>query len=86
MIVALEEFQENIFEMAGVTGEQLNNWAQSRIISMIAVSERYDRIFLLSHMRALTSLAGHILDLHPQINGYYEMHISYENASDLAKV
>ena len=43
----------------------------------------YARIFLLSHMRALTSLAGHILGSHPQINGYYEMHLSYEDASAL---
>lgn len=34
-------------------------------------------------MRAYTSLAGHILGSHPQINGYYEMHISYEDASAL---
>lgn len=46
-------------------------------------SEHLSRIFLLSHMRALTSLAGHILGSHPQINGYYEMHISYEDASAL---
>ena len=51
--------------------------------SMDALSERYARIFLLSHMRAFTSLAGHILGSHPQINGYYEMHISYEDASAL---
>lgn len=43
----------------------------------------YSRIFLLSHMRAYTSLAGHILGSHPQINGYYEMHISYEDAAAL---
>ena len=43
----------------------------------------YARIFLLSHMRAFTSLAGHVLGSHPQINGYYEMHISYEDASAL---
>ncbi len=36
-------------------------------------------------MRAFTSLAGHILGSHPQINGYYEMHISYEDASALDK-
>jgi len=48
-------------------------------------SERHSRIFLLSHMRAFTSLAGHILGSHPQINGYYEMHISYEDASALDK-
>ena len=47
------------------------------------MSDRYARIFLLSHMRAFTSLAGHILGSHPQINGYYEMHISYEDASAL---
>lgn len=52
---------------------------------MNASSERYARIFLLSHMRAFTSLAGHILGSHPQINGYYEMHVSYEDASALDK-
>ncbi|MDD5241519.1 MAG: hypothetical protein PHG47_07345 [Sulfuricella sp.] len=50
---------------------------------MNASPERYSRIFLLSHMRAFTSLAGHILGSHPQINGYYEMHISYEDTSAL---
>jgi hypothetical protein len=34
-------------------------------------------------MRAFTTLAGHILGSHPEINGYYEMHISYEDASAL---
>ena len=43
----------------------------------------YARIFLLSHMRAYTSLAGHILGSHPQINGYYEMHLGYEDAAAL---
>lgn len=43
----------------------------------------YSRIFLLSHMRAMTSLAGHILGSHPLINGYFEMHISYEDAGAL---
>ncbi|MBZ0104088.1 MAG: hypothetical protein K8H84_00510 [Sulfuricella denitrificans] len=46
-------------------------------------SERYARIFLLSHMRAFTSLAGHILGSHPEINGYYEMHVSLEDVSAL---
>lgn len=41
------------------------------------------RIFLLSHMRAYTSLAGHILGSHPQINGYYEMHLGYEEPAAL---
>lgn len=34
-------------------------------------------IFLLSHMRAYTSLFGHIMGSHPAICGYYEMHIGY---------
>lgn len=46
-------------------------------------SERHARIFLLSHMRAYTSLAGHNLGSHPSINGYYKMHISHEEASAL---
>lgn len=50
---------------------------------MNALPEPHARIFLLSHMRAFTSLAGHILGSHPHINGYYEMHISYEDASAL---
>jgi hypothetical protein len=34
-------------------------------------------IFLLSHMRANTSLFGHLMGSHPQVEGYYEMHIGY---------
>jgi len=45
--------------------------------------EHYSRIFLLSHMRAYTSLAAHILGSHPRINGYFEMHISYDDATAL---
>ncbi|MFW2440891.1 MAG: hypothetical protein ACN4GR_16165, partial [Arenicellales bacterium] len=43
----------------------------------------YQRIYLLSHMRAYSSLIGHILGSHPQINGYYEMHLSYLEATHL---
>ncbi len=43
----------------------------------------YARIFLLSHMRAYTSLLGHILGSHPEIDGYYEMHRSYASDADL---
>ncbi len=53
--------------------------------SVNASSEHYARIFMLSHMRAYTSLAGHILGSHPQINGYYEMHLSYADATALDK-
>lgn len=34
-------------------------------------------IFLLSHMRAYSSLFGHIMGSNPAICGYYEMHIGY---------
>ncbi len=34
-------------------------------------------------MRAYSSLIGHILGSHPQINGYYEMHLSYSSEVDL---
>jgi hypothetical protein len=47
--------------------------------------DSYSRIFLLSHMRAFTSLLGHILGSHPAINGYFELHISYDNPAALDK-
>jgi hypothetical protein len=46
-----------------------------------AMPDSCARIFLLSHMRACTSLAGHILGSHPQINGYFELQIGYEDAA-----
>ena len=50
---------------------------------MSELPEPHTRIFLLSHMRAYTSLAGHILGSHPQIIGYYEMHLGYESPAAL---
>ena len=38
---------------------------------------RHRNIFLLSHMRANTSLFGHLMGSHPQVQGYYEMHMGY---------
>lgn len=38
---------------------------------------RHRNIFLLSHMRANTSLFGHLIGSHPQVEGYYEMHMGY---------
>jgi hypothetical protein len=46
-------------------------------------SDSLSRIFLLSHMRAFTSLIGHILGSHAKINGYYEMHLSYYSSDSL---
>ena len=34
-------------------------------------------------MRAFTSLVGHILGSHPQVNGYFEMHLSYQDAGSV---
>lgn len=47
------------------------------LIKNPALTLRHRNIFLLSHMRANTSLFGHLLGSHPQIEGYYEMHIGY---------
>lgn len=38
---------------------------------------QHRNIFLLSHMRANTSVFGHLVGSHPWIEGYYEMHIGY---------
>lgn len=38
---------------------------------------RHRNLFLLSHMRANTSLFGHLIGSHPLVEGYYEMHIGY---------
>tara|TARA_B100001540_G_C15739598_1_gene611601 strand:- start:23 stop:805 length:783 start_codon:yes stop_codon:yes gene_type:complete len=42
-------------------------------------------IFLLSHMRAYTSLCGHIMGSSPGICGYYEMHIGYHSWRSLVR-
>jgi len=42
-------------------------------------------IFLLSHMRAYTSLFGHIMGSNPDICGYYEMHIGYHSWKSLIR-
>jgi hypothetical protein len=43
------------------------------------------QILLLSHMRAYTSLFGHILGSHPEVCGYYEMHIGYYSWKSLVR-
>jgi len=40
-------------------------------------------IFLLSHMRANTSLLSHIIGSHPEIDGYYELHMGYSSWKSL---
>lgn len=44
-----------------------------------AILRHYTPILLLSHMRANTSLLGHILGDNPRIEGYYELHIGYHS-------
>lgn len=43
-------------------------------------------ILLLSHMRAYTSLLGHIIGSHSEIEGYYEMHTGYHSWKSCYKV
>lgn len=42
-------------------------------------------VFLISHMRANTSLFGHIVGSSPEISGYYEMHTGYYSWKSLLK-
>ena len=44
---------------------------------------RHRNILLLSHMRANTSLFGHLLGSHPRVEGYYEQHIGYHSWKSL---
>ena len=44
---------------------------------------QHRNIFLLSHMRANTSLFGHLIGSHPLVEGYYEMHIGYHSWKSL---
>jgi hypothetical protein len=55
----------NLFEMISST------------IKNPLILQQHQHIFLMSHMRANTSLFGHILGNNKQISGYYEMHIGY---------
>jgi hypothetical protein len=50
------------------------------------LSPRKDYIFILSHMRAHTSLLSHILGSHPDISGHSEMHQGYSDSLDLLKL
>lgn len=49
----------------------------SALIANPALVLKHRNILLLSHMRANTSLFGHLLGSHPLVEGYYEQHIGY---------
>lgn len=51
----------------------------------VAIAKPVQHIFFLSHMRAYSSLFGHIMGSHPQISGYYEMHIGYHSWKSLIR-
>jgi len=54
-------------------------------INKLFALKKLEPIILLSHMRANTSLFGHILGSNPEINGYYEMHIGYYSWKSLVR-
>jgi len=55
------------------------------MIRHIYAFKKLTSIIMLSHMRANTSLFGHILGSNPEINGYYEMHIDYYSWKSLIR-
>ena len=61
----------------------LNNLPGLRTLPTIIAPKKH--IFLLSHMRAYTSLFGHIMGSNPAICGYYEMHIGYHSWKSLIR-
>jgi len=52
--------------------------------SIIAPNKNY--LFMVSHMRAFSTLISHILGSHPDISGHIENHIEYKNTFDLLKL
>jgi hypothetical protein len=61
----------------------MNQWLNLALHPSILQPKKH--ILLLSHMRAYTSLFGHILGNHSQIDGYYEMHIGYYGWKSLVR-
>jgi hypothetical protein len=59
--------------------------AITRVRKAAAILTPKQHIFLLSHMRAHTSLFGHIMGSNPQICGYYELHIGYHSWKSLIR-
>ncbi len=55
------------------------------VLKKPSILAKKKHIFLLSHMRANTSLIGHILGDHPQVSGYYEMHNGYYSWKSLLR-
>ncbi len=49
------------------------------------IAKPKQHVLLLSHMRAYTSLFGHIMGSNPEICGYYELHIGYHSWKSLIR-
>lgn len=54
-------------------------------LKLAAILLPKQHIFLLSHMRAYSSLIGHIIGSNPAVCGYYEMHIGYHSWRSLIR-
>ena len=52
-------------------------FTMSEVRHLHKLSNKRSLVLLLSHMRAYTSLTGHVLGSHDEIEGYYEMHKGY---------
>lgn len=50
-----------------------------------SILRSYVPILLLSHMRANTSLLGHIFGSNPEVEGYYELHMGYYSWKSLLR-
>jgi hypothetical protein len=53
------------------------------LVANPALVLQHRNVLLLSHMRANTSLFGHLLGSHAQVEGYYELHIGYHSWKSL---
>ena len=58
-------------------------YRRTRVLAAAAKPRRH--VLLFSHMRSYSSLIGHILGSHPEIDGYSELHQSYESDLDLVR-
>jgi hypothetical protein len=66
--------------------DKIRRYAAATARNPRLLSPRKDYIFILSHMRAYTSLLSHILGSHPEITGHSEMHQGYLDSLDLLKL
>jgi hypothetical protein len=67
------------------------NWRNSLPLAKFLLTQprlalgRREYIFLISHMRSYSSLLGHLLGSHPEIDGYFEIPVNYTRAADFLR-